>query len=293
MTDKLVLKSYAKINLLLDVIGKYQTGFHQVEMIMQTIDLSDRLIFTKINEGIKIDCEHKAVPRGEKNLIYQAAKLLMDEFNLEGGLEVRLEKNIPVAAGLAGGSSNAAAALKAVNQLWDLGLTSSQLEVRAAELGSDIPFCLRGGTQLATGTGTELQKLDLSPDLNLVVVNPPFEISTAEIYKSFNLDAVEQHPQIDNLITALKDDNRSVILSNLENVLELVAINRYPKIEEIKKIVAQKTDEVLMSGSGPTLLGFVENKEKADLIAEELKNKLNDNYKIASATTVDLGVESF
>ena len=293
MTDKLVLKSYAKINLLLDVIGKYQTGFHQVEMIMQTIDLSDRLIFTKINEGIKIDCEHKAVPRGEKNLIYQAAKLLMDEFNLEGGLEVRLEKNIPVAAGLAGGSSNAAAALKAVNQLWDLGLTSSQLEVRAAELGSDIPFCLRGGTQLATGTGTELQKLDLSPDLNLVVVNPPFEISTAEIYKSFNLDAVEQHPQIDNLITALKDDNRSVILSNLENVLELVAINRYPKIEEIKKIVAQKTDEVLMSGSGPTLLGFVENKEKADLIAEELKNKLNDNYKIAGATTVDLGVESF
>ncbi|MFO7818629.1 MAG: 4-(cytidine 5'-diphospho)-2-C-methyl-D-erythritol kinase [Halanaerobacter sp.] len=293
MTDKLRLKAYAKINLLLDVIGKYQTGYHQVEMVMQTIDLSDRLIFTKVDKGIKINCEHEAVPSGEKNLIYQAAQLLIDEFALEGGLEVKLEKNIPVAAGLAGGSSNAAAALKAVNQLWDLGLKSSELEVRAAKLGSDIPFCLRGGTQLATGTGTDLQSLNVSPDLNLVVVNPPFAISTAEIYKNFSLDAIEQHPQVDNLVTGLKNDSRSVILSNLENVLELVAINRYPKVEEIKKIVAQKTDKVLMSGSGPTLLGFVENKDKADLIAEALKNKFNDNYKIASATTVDLGVESF
>ncbi|MBM7557214.1 4-(cytidine 5'-diphospho)-2-C-methyl-D-erythritol kinase [Halanaerobacter jeridensis] len=293
MADKLQLKSYAKINLLLDVLGKYENDYHQVEMIMQTIDLYDKLFFTKIDSGINIECKHPGVPSGEKNLIYQAASLLRDEFAVESGLKVKVEKNIPVAAGLAGGSSNAAATLVAVNKLWGLGLNTSELEKRGAELGSDIPFCLAGGTQLATGTGTELEKLELDPKLDLVVVNPPFEVSTAEIYKNLNLAEINCHPQVEKLMMALKRDDYRDILSNLENLLELVAINRYPKIEEIKKIVAAETDRVLMSGSGPTILGFVNSKSKAQEAAASLKQKLDTNYKIVSATTVNTGVELF
>lgn len=291
MADNLELKSYAKINLLLDVIGKYETGYHQVEMVMQTIDLYDKLSFSKIETGINISCSHPGVPLGAENLIYQAAELLLTEFDLSGGLQVKVEKRIPVAAGLAGGSSNAAATLVAVNKLWGLDLSIAELESKAAELGADVPFCLAGGTQLATGTGVELKKLDLNPKLNLVVVNPPFEVSTAEIYKNFALDKVEEHPQVSELLSALKEKNYPLILANLENLLELVAINRYPKIGEIKKIVAKKTDQVLMSGSGPTMLGFVESKSEAQIIAESLEQELEQNYQIYNVTTVNSGVE--
>ena len=291
MADNLELKSYAKINLLLDVIAKYETGYHQVEMVMQTIDLADKLSFSKTESGINIACNHPGVPLGQENLIYQAAELLMTEFDLAGGLAVEVDKNIPVSAGLAGGSSNAAATLVAVNKLWNLGLSTTELESRAAELGADVPFCLAGGTQLATGTGVELKKLDLQPNLNLVVVNPPFEVSTAEIYNNFILEEVQQHPQVIELLSALKEKKYPLILANLENLLELVAINRYPKIGEIKKLVAEKTDQALMSGSGPTMLGFVEKAAKTQAIAESLKQKLNDDFQIYSVTTVNSGVE--
>ena len=293
MADKMQLKSYAKINLLLDVLGKYKTGYHQVKMVMQTIDLYDKLYFSKLETGIKIECNHPAVPVGAENLIYQAAELLMNKFDVQGGLEVTVEKNIPVAAGLAGGSSNAAATLIAVNELWDLGLSATELEKEAAKLGADVPFCLEGGTQLATGTGTELEKLDLNPKLNLVVVNPPFEIATADIYNNFALDKIEHHPQVEKLLKALKEGNYTDILANLENLLELVAINRYPKVEEIKKIVAQETDQALMSGSGPTVLGFVSSKSEAEAKVDSLKSQLSDDYKIVNAATVNAGVESF
>ncbi|MGM0501935.1 MAG: 4-(cytidine 5'-diphospho)-2-C-methyl-D-erythritol kinase, partial [Bacillota bacterium] len=207
MEDIIRIKAYAKINLLLDVVGKYKNNYHKVKMIMQTIDLYDKLIFNKTEQNINISCNHSGVPTGEQNLIYQAAELLFDEFSITGGLNVQVEKNIPVAAGLAGGSSNAAAALVAVNQLWGLGLTTSELEIRAAKLGSDIPFCVAGGTQLATGRGTDLEKLDLNPDLNLVVVNPPLEVSTAEVYDDFSLQEVKNHPQLEQLIKGLKQNN--------------------------------------------------------------------------------------
>ena len=292
MIDKLGLKSYAKINLFLDVVAKYQNGYHGVEMVMQTINLYDSLFFEKKEAGISIHCQHSGVPEGRKNLIYQAVELMQDEFDLKGGLEIRLEKNIPVAAGLAGGSSNAAATLRAVNQLWDLGLATAQLETYGAKLGSDVPFSLAGGTQLATGRGTELEKLPFSPNLNLVVVNPPFEVSTAEIYKNFSLSQVEEHPKVDKLLQALKDSKKQEILVNLENLLELVSINRYPKIEEIKEIVAKQTKKTLMSGSGPTVLGFVNSSKEAKLAVQKLKERLPSDYKIVEAATIDTGIKT-
>jgi 4-diphosphocytidyl-2-C-methyl-D-erythritol kinase len=291
MEGKIKLKSYAKINLLLDVVGKYENDYHKVKMVMQTINLADKLNFTKAEQGITINCNHASVPEGEENLIYQAAELLLSEFDLAGGLDVRVDKDIPVAAGLAGGSSNAAATLVAVNQLWDLGLTTAQLERRAAKLGSDVPFCISGGTQLATGTGTELEKLDVQPNLDLIVINPPLEVATAEVYNYFSEEEVSKHPQLNKLITGLKSNNQEVILANLDNLLELVTLNRYSKIGALKEIVAKKTGRALMSGSGPTILGFVATEERAQKVVSELKEELNSDYKIFSANTIDVGVE--
>ncbi|MGM0368928.1 MAG: 4-(cytidine 5'-diphospho)-2-C-methyl-D-erythritol kinase [Bacillota bacterium] len=291
MEDKIQLKAYAKINLLLDVVGKYKNNYHKVKMVMQSINLADRLNFTRTEQGITINCNHASVPEEKENLIYQAAELLLSEFDLAGGLHVRVDKNIPVAAGLAGGSSNAAATLVAVNQLWDLGLTTAELECRAAKLGSDVPFCISGGTQLATGTGTELEKINVQPNLNLIVVNPPLEVATAEVYNHFSEEDVSKPPQLNKLITGLKNNNQKVILANLDNLLELVTLNRYSKIGALKELVAKKTDRALMSGSGPTILGFVATEERAKKVVSELKEELNPDYKICSANTVDEGVE--
>ena len=291
MGDKIKLKAYAKINLLLDVVGKYENNYHKVEMVMQTIDLYDKLIFSKTEQKVNISCKHPGVPLGKKNLIYQAANLLFSEFDLQGGLDVEVNKNIPVAAGMAGGSTDAAATLVAINQLWDLGLTTSQLEAKAANLGADVPFCIAGGTQLATGTGTELEKIDVQPDLNLVVVNPALEVSTAEVYSNFSLSEVQEHPNLDKLIAGLKNKDYKFILSNLANLLELVTINRYPKIREVKDIVAKKADKALMSGSGPTILGFTKSRQEAEQIAAEIKQELSSNYKILTANSIDSGIE--
>ena len=291
MGDKIRLKAYAKINLLLDVVGKYENNYHKVKMVMQTIDLYDKLIFSKTEQNINISCKHPGVPLGKKNLILQAADLLFSEFELEGGLDVKVKKNIPVAAGMAGGSTDAAATLVAINKLWGLGLSTSELESRAANLGADVPFCIAGGTQLATGTGTELEKIDVQPNLNLVVINPALEVSTAEIYSCFSLSEIEQHPNLDKLILALKNNDYKFILSNLANLLELVTMNRYPKIREVKDIVAENTDKALMSGSGPTILGFTNSRQEAKQTVSELKQKLNSNYKIMTANSIDSGID--
>lgn len=287
---KLDLVAYAKINLILDVLGKREDGYHEVEMIMQTINLADKLTFIKTEGGIEIEVNHPLVPRDEKNLVYQAIKILFDEYDLKGGLKVVIDKKIPVAAGLAGGSTDAASALVAVNKLWDLNLSKDELALRGAKLGADIPFCIEGGTQLATGIGTKLEKIANPPQLYMVVVNPPFEVATAGVYKNFDLAKIKNHPQSAKVIAGLKKKDKNIIIDNLANVLETVTLNQYPDLNKLKDRLAQLTDKVLMSGSGPTLLGFVEDKKEGERIKERLEDELEEDYRILLTKTVNQGI---
>jgi 4-diphosphocytidyl-2-C-methyl-D-erythritol kinase len=288
--DKIDLVAHAKVNLTLDVLGKREDGYHEVEMIMQTIDLHDRISFTKIDTGIEIISNHPEVPIDKSNLIYKVAEMLFEEFELTGGLRVNLDKRIPVAAGLAGGSSNAAATLVAINRLWNLGLTSEQLAKIGGKLGADIPFCIEGGTQLATGIGTDLKELPKCPQLYLVLINPPFSVSTAKVYGNLNLDQVAKHPSTDKVIKALQEQDREVIINNLDNLLENVTLKFYPEVANLKDKVAELADKALMSGSGPTILGFVSGIKEAEKIKNKLEKELTREHKIVVAKTVNHGI---
>lgn len=287
---KLNLISHAKINLTLDVLAKREDGYHEVEMIMQTIDLSDNLTFTKIDKGIEILTNNPEVPTDSSNLIYKAAELLFEEFNLTEGLRVSLDKRIPVAAGLAGGSSNAAATLVAINELWDLGLTEEELANRGAKLGADIPFCIKGGTQLATGIGTDLKELSQCSEIYLVLINPPLSVSTAQVYGNLNLDSIDKHPQTNKMIEALEDKNTTAIIDNTDNLLEKVTLKLYPEVADLKDKVEEIAEKVLMSGSGPTILGFVSGIKEAEEVKNKLSNIFNEQYKIVVTKTTDYGV---
>ncbi|GAB6099758.1 4-(cytidine 5'-diphospho)-2-C-methyl-D-erythritol kinase [Halanaerocella petrolearia] len=285
------LKAYAKINLTLDVLGKREDGYHEVEMIMQTIDLYDRLSFSQIDTGIEIETNHPYLPTGKNNLVYQAAELLFDEFNPTSGIKIRIDKQIPLAAGLAGGSTNAAATLVAINQLWDLGLSKEELAIRGAKLGADVPFCIEGGTQLATGTGTDLEKLPAVSELYLVVVNPPLEVSTAQVYQNLPLSDITDHPQTEKVINALKREDKIEVVSNMDNVLENATLQLYPEVAKLKDKMNQWADKVLMSGSGPTILGFVERKEEVKKVKEKIEQELTTDHRVLVAKTVDQGIE--
>ncbi|MCK8826745.1 4-(cytidine 5'-diphospho)-2-C-methyl-D-erythritol kinase [Natroniella acetigena] len=291
MSNKLDLTANAKINLTLDVLAKREDGYHEVEMIMQSVDLADRLRFTKVKEGIEIEVNHPQVPTNQDNLIYQAAQMLFTEFDLSGGIKVKVDKQIPVAAGLAGGSTNAAATLVAINRLWDLDLSMADLILRGAKLGADVPFCLEGGTQLATGIGTELEKLASSLELYLVIVNPPLEVSTGMIYQNFKLNQVTRHPQTAKVIAGLRVGETDLIIDNLTNVLETVTLDIHPEVAKLKSKMEQLADKALMAGSGPTVLGFVAEQERAEQAKAELEEELNADYKIMVAKTVNQAIQ--
>ena len=289
--DKLTLKSYAKINFSIDILSKRKDGYHNVEMIMQSISLADKLFFEKQAEEIEIETKHSKLPTGKENLVYQAAEILFKNYNIKAGLKVRINKNIPLSAGLAGGSGNAAATLLAVNKLWDLNLSKQKLLSFAAQLGADIPFCLQGGTCLATGIGTELKKLSPVSEMNLVVVKPPISVSTAKIYQSLDLNKINKHPQNAKIIFGLRQGRQEIILDNLRNVLEEVTFVLYPKVKKLKQEMSQLSDKALMSGSGPTILGFVKNENQALLAKEKLTDKLSDDYQIFTAKTVNQAIK--
>ncbi|ADL11632.1 4-(cytidine 5'-diphospho)-2-C-methyl-D-erythritol kinase [Acetohalobium arabaticum] len=291
MKSKLQVTAQAKINLLLDVIGRRDDGYHKVEMVMQSIDLADRLEFTRLQKGIEIKVDHPEVPSGEENLVYQAVELLFDRYGLEGGLQVKINKEIPVAAGLAGGSTDAAAALVAVNKLWELGLSVEELQNLGAKLGADVPFCIKGGTLLATGIGTELKPLTPVQKLDLVLVNPPFSVSTAKVYQNFNLDTVKAHTNLDRMLAALKAKERSEVIAAADNLLAEVTMELYSELFELEKMLLNLgASKVLMSGSGPTMLGFVDNQSEAEKLAKQLRLQLLENYIIKPVQTACQGI---
>lgn len=287
------LKSRAKVNLSIDVLGKREDGYHLVEMIMQTIDLYDKLKITEIEENsILIKSNSLDIPLNEDNIMYKAVNLLRDQFNIEKGIEISIEKNIPVAAGMAGGSSNAAAVLVGLNKLWNLGLSESELKDIGLKLGADVPFCITGGSALAEGIGEELTNIKgLPEDLNILVCKPNIFVSTKEVYQSLNMDKVKRRPQNKELIDALQKEDVKFISENMVNVLEEVTSLKYSEIGQIEDImIKNKALGSMMSGSGPTVFGLFDNKDCAIKAKEDLQDKYNQVYLVKSSNK---GVEIY
>ncbi len=252
----MVINAYAKINLGLDVTGKRTDGYHEVRMIMQTVEVHDVLEVERTEgPGIVITSDRDDLPSGGDNLIHKAAKLIMEERGVKGGIKVHLTKNIPVAAGLAGGSSDAAATLKAVNILYDLGLSDEELMKLGVCIGADVPYCIMGGTALCEGIGEKLTPLPASPECRVLLAKPDIGISTAYVYKNLRLDKVD-HPDIDAIRCGIENGDIGEVARNLGNVLESVTAEENPVIGNIKEIMSKDALAVLMSGSGPTVFGL-------------------------------------
>jgi 4-diphosphocytidyl-2-C-methyl-D-erythritol kinase len=269
---RLSVKAPAKINLSLDVLHKRPDGYHEVEMIMTTIDLADRIELTNLSEDtIKILSHNRFVPDDGRNLAYQAAQLLKDRLNIKQGVAISIDKVIPVAAGLAGGSSDAAATLKGLNELWDLGLSTDELADLGAEIGSDVSFCVYGGTALATGRGEKIEHLPAPPNCWVILAKPTIGVSTADVYKNLNVQHIK-HPDTAAMISALNRGSYSDICSNLGNVLESVTLDLYPEVAQIKDQMERfGADAVLMSGSGPTVYGLVQYESRLHRIYNGLR----------------------
>ncbi len=265
--DKIQLKALAKINLGLDVLRRREDGYHEVKMIMQTISLYDELMLKKIKKPeIQLRTNLPYLPTNENNLAYQAAKLLMEEYQIPGGLLIQLEKKIPVAAGMAGGSSDAAAVLWGVNQMYHLGLSRKELMERGVRLGADVPYCILRGTALAEGIGEKLKTLPPMPKCYLLIAKPGISVSTKFVYENLHVNELEvkKHPDVDAMITALRQKDLALLSARMGNILELVTIPAHPVIDKIKQEM-QKAGALgaMMSGSGPTVFGIFDTQPKA------------------------------
>ena len=273
--EKMELRALGKINLGLDVLGRRENGYHDVRMVMQTVYLYDLITLKKKEEpGIELTTNLSFLPVNENNLAYRAAKLLMDEFGLPGGLLIRLEKHIPVAAGMAGGSSNAAAVLYGMNRLFSLGLTEKELRERGVTLGADVPYCILRGTVLAEGIGEILTPLPPMPRCQILLAKPPVNVSTRMVYEKLDACQIVNHPDIDGLIRGLQDQDLGKVASSMGNVLEEVTIGEYPVIDEIKRIMRESGAlNAMMSGSGPTVFGIYADRAKARAAAARIREQ--------------------
>jgi 4-diphosphocytidyl-2-C-methyl-D-erythritol kinase len=280
------LKSRAKINLSIDVLGKREDGYHIVEMIMQTIDLYDNLKISEIQEDIiKIKSNSTDIPLNQDNIVYKAAEILKKRFYIKRGIEISIQKNIPVAAGMAGGSSNAAAVLVGLNKLWDLGLSEDELKEIGLQLGADVPFCITGGSALAQGIGEKLTNIDgLDENVNILVCKPDIFVSTKEVYKSLDMKKVQRRPENQKLIDRLKNKDINFVANNMINVLEEVTTLEHKEINQIENImIKNKALGSMMSGSGPTVFGLFDNKEYAKKAKEELLLNYKQVYLVSSS----------
>lgn len=273
-------KAKAKINLTLDVLYKRPDGYHEVEMIMQTVDLSDHLQFEEQEENrISISCTVPYVPTDNRNLVYKAAELIKDRLAIDKGIHIHLTKNIPVAAGLAGGSSDAAATLRGLNRLWNLGLTLDELAELGAEIGSDVPFCVYGGTAVAWGRGERIQRLPSPAPLWVVLVKPQIAVSTADVYGNLSVSDIREHPDTISMVQALADGDPEEIAKQLKNVLEIVTFRMHPEVEKLKwQMMRFGAMGALMSGSGPTVFGITDRETRAQRIYNGLRGFSKEVY---------------
>ncbi|AWE05946.1 4-(cytidine 5'-diphospho)-2-C-methyl-D-erythritol kinase [Lysinibacillus sp. 2017] len=275
----LYVKAPAKINLTLDVLYKRPDNYHEVEMIMTTVDLADRIGLEPRADGlIKIVSTDNFVPDDQRNFAYQAAELLKNTYGIKEGVTISIEKQIPIAAGLAGGSSDAAATLRGLNELWNLNLSLDELAEYGAKIGSDVSFCVYGGTALATGRGEKIQEISAPPTCWVILAKPKIGVSTADVYGGLKIEGLE-HPNTAQMIEAIKTNNYPLMCQSLGNVLETVTFNLHAEVVVIKEQMQRfGADAVLMSGSGPTVFGLVENEARVGRIYNGLRGFCEEVY---------------
>ncbi len=271
--ERIHLKAGAKINLGLDVVGKRPDGYHEVRMVMQMLQLHDQVWIERTKQpGIRIETNLSFLPTDERNIAYRAADMLMAEHDIREGVKIRIEKHIPVAAGMAGGSTNCAAVLIGMNQLFELGLSKEELMKLGVKLGADVPYCILRETALSEGIGEVLTPVRGMPKCSILVAKPPFSVSTKHVYSALKLDEVTRHPDIDGMIKALEQQDLDGVTKRLANVLETVTIPEHPDIERIKQLMLESGAKgSLMSGSGPTVFGIFDREETAKAAAETVR----------------------
>lgn len=295
----MIIKAYAKINLGLDVVRKRADGYHDVKMIMQTIDIFDT---PDINLGIEngenavdlgglgkisVVCGDENVPCDETNLVCKSAKAFLEYTGKKADISVKIEKNIPVGAGLAGGSADAASVLRALNILLKTELSDTELMKIAKNIGADVPFCVVGNTYLAEGIGEILTPVKSNIKFDILLVKPPFSVSTPSVYKSLVLDENTTHPDIDKIKNALEDGNVSVIYENLGNTLEDVTLKMYGEVGKIKENLKNLgASAVLMSGSGPSVFAIFDDRQKLDGAYKIMKEKYKQTYLTSTINNV-------
>lgn len=278
---KLSVKAPAKINLSLDVLYKRDDGYHEVKMVMTTIDLADHLHFTlREDDHIFVESSSGIIPSDERNLAYKAASLLKMRYGVKQGCHIEIAKKIPVAAGLAGGSSDAAATLKGLNKLWQLDLSTKELVEIGADIGSDVAFCVYGGTALATGRGEKIQPLVSPAPAWVILAKPSIGVSTGEIYENLDVSSCH-HPDVDAMVRAIEQQDYDRMCQQLGNSLEDVTLKRYPQVAKIKEKMTQLgADGVLMSGSGPTVFGLTRYESKVKRMVNGLRGFCKHVYAV-------------
>lgn len=277
--ESVKLRARAKINLSIDIKDVLEDGYHEVEMIMQAVDLSDYIIIRKSKEGIKLVCSNPVIPLERKNIVYKTIEVMMERYSIASGVEVFIEKNIPIAAGLAGGSSDSAAAIIGMDRLFDLGLGEEEMVEISRLLGSDIAFCLTGGTQIATGKGTNLERLrDFGDDISVLICKPNYFVSTKNVYSGYD-EMVSRgyefsRPDNDIIVEGLEKGDFDMVISGMKNVLEPVTKSSLKEIDKIEDIMNKFGARIsMMSGSGPTVFGFFKDESDAKKCAKELRKK--------------------
>lgn len=269
--------AYAKINLGLDVLRRRADGYHELRMVMQTVGLCDRVFLSRTEEpGIRLSADRAGVPEDERNLAWRAAARLFEAYRLPGGLEIRLEKHIPAAAGLAGGSADAAAVLRAMDRMYGIGMTEEEICAHALTLGADVPFCVLGGTMLAEGIGERLTRLPDLPDCSIVILKPDFDCYTKEIYGGLAVSEApaEAHPDMDSIVRALKERDLGKAAPFMKNILERPALKLHPEIAGIREdLAAAGAVAALMSGSGSAVFGLFMNAAQAEGCLRLLREK--------------------
>jgi len=268
----MLVKAYGKINISLDIVGKREDGYHLLKMIMQNVDLYDSMSFQKCNKGINISCNKPYIPTDDKNLVYKAAELFMDTYDIHEGINIYLKKNIPVAAGMAGGSADAAAVFKALNQVFEVNTGDNELMDLGVKIGADVPYCIIGGTAMCEGIGEIITPLTPFKNHILVLVKPNFGVSTKEVFKNLDINKIFKHPDTDAIIKAMEQEKLENVCKNMKNLLENVTLRKYPVLKRIKEdMVKMGAIGAMMSGSGPTIFAFFDDMLKAQLCYDKFK----------------------
>ena len=268
------IKAYAKINLGLDVVRRLENGYHEVKMVMQTVGIYDVLDFQRTAGGIVITTDSGELPTNEDNLIYKAAKLMIEKYHITEGVKIHLEKHIPIAAGMAGGSTDAAATLKGMNRLFDLGCTLKDLMELGVNIGADVPYCVMRGTALAEGIGEKLTRITPVPHMWILIAKPQINVSTRLVYEQLDMGGIQKHPDIDGIIRAIEAQDVVRIAQSMGNVLENVTVPLYPVIETIKQdMLSHGAINAMMSGSGPTVFGIFPDEQTTLACQAFLKEK--------------------